>query len=56
MAYIESLNIYCTMRNGLYVNFPTINIMDYFRKDSVEGEYCDKGVYDKITITLRLVI
>lgn len=54
MAYIESLNIYCTMRNGFYVNFPTINIMDYFRKDSVEGEYCDKGVYDKITITPKI--
>lgn len=54
ISYIESLNIYCTMRNNLYVNFPTMNIMDYFKQQTINGEYCDKGVYDKITITPQL--
>lgn len=48
IKYIESLNIYCTMRDGFYINFPTINILDYFNKDTVEGDYCDKGKYGKV--------
>ncbi|WP_455645514.1 hypothetical protein [Methanosphaera sp.] len=54
IEYIQSLNIYCTMRNGLYINFPTINIMKYFESEQIEGEYCDKGVYDAVTITPEL--
>ena len=48
IKYIESLNIYCTMRDGFYINFPTMNILDYFNKDTVEGDYCDKGKYGKV--------
>lgn len=54
IRYIESLNIYCTMRDGFYINFPTINIMDYFSQESINGEFCDKGKYDKIEFTPEL--
>ena len=30
VAYLESLNIYCVMRDGAYINFETMNLMDYF--------------------------
>lgn len=54
IRYIESLNIYCTMRDGYYINFPTINIMDYFNNEIIKGEFCDKGKYDKIEFTPEL--
>ena len=54
LNYISSLNIYCTMRDGFYINFPTMNIMKYFRADTVRGEYCDKGKYDEVEFTPEL--
>ncbi|RAP48487.1 MAG: hypothetical protein BZ135_00700 [Methanosphaera sp. rholeuAM6] len=54
LNYIKSLNIYCTMRNGFYINFPTINIMKYFKTGKIRGEYCDKGKYDLVEFTPEL--
>ncbi len=51
LNYIESLNIYCTMRNGYYVNFPTMNIIEYFSKETVKGEYFENGKIKSIEIT-----
>ena len=49
-AYLESLNIYCVMRDGVYINFPSMNLQDYFSRDSVRGEmYCD-GVYKEVDV------
>lgn len=53
-AYLESLNIYCTMRDGAYINFPTINIMEYFNQDEIEGEYCTQQEYKDIIIKPQL--
>lgn len=49
-AYLESLNIYCVMRDGAYINFPSMNLLDYFSKDFVRGEIYDKGEYREIDI------
>lgn len=49
-AYLESLNIYCVMRDGAYINFETMNLMDYFSRDYVTGEIYDNGTYRKIDI------
>ena len=49
-AYMESLNMYCVMRDGAYINFETMNLMDYFSKESVTGEIYDNGSYRKIDI------
>lgn len=51
LNYISSLNIYCTMRDGFYINFPTMNIMKYFKTSTVKGEFCDKGKYDEVEFT-----
>lgn len=49
-AYIKSCNIYCTMRDGHYINFPTMNVMDYFNSDAITGEYFNGEEYQTITI------
>ncbi len=49
-AYLESLNMYCVMRDGSYINFPSINLLEYFRQETIVGEkYCN-GKYKKVTI------
>ena len=49
-AYLESLNIYCVMREGAYINFPSMNLLEYFSKDFVCGEIYDNGRYREIEI------
>ena len=49
-AYLESLNIYCVMRDGAYINFPSINLLDYYSREFVSGEIYFKGKYRKIDI------
>ena len=49
-AYLESLNIYCVMRDGAYINFPSMNLLDYFAQDYVRGEIYDNGEYREIDI------
>lgn len=54
LNYLASLNIYCTMRDGYYVNFPTMNVLDYFSMESVEGEYLKEGKCCKMEINPQL--
>ena len=49
-AYLESLNIYCVMREGAYINFPSMNLLEYFSNDFVCGEIYDNGRYREIEI------
>ncbi len=49
-AYLESLNIYCVMRDGSYINFPTMNLQEYFEKDHITGEIYLNGKYETIDI------
>ncbi len=49
-SYLESLNIYCVMRNGAYINFASMNLLDYFTKQSVQGELYCNGKYKKTHI------
>lgn len=50
-AYIESLDIYCTMRDDKYINFEPIGILDYFKKETITGEHFINGKYEKIEFT-----
>ena len=53
-AYMESLNMYCVMRDGSYINFPSMNLLDYFSRETITGEkYCN-GKYRKVTIKPEL--
>lgn len=49
-AYLESLNIYCVMRDGAYINFQSMNLLDYFAQDYVRGEIYCNGEYREIDI------
>ena len=48
-AYIESSSMYCVEKDGKYINFPPIPVMEYFAKDEIEGEYYADGSYHTIT-------
>ena len=49
-SYLESLNIYCVMRDGAYINFASMNLLDYFARDYVTGEVYSNGEYKKIEV------
>lgn len=49
-SYIESTSIYCVERNGKYINFPPVRIMEYFKKPVITGEYYDRGIYRKTEV------
>ncbi len=51
LAYIESESLYCVMRDGKYINFEPVNVMDYFEQESVTGEYFDGENYQDIIFT-----
>jgi gamma-glutamylcysteine synthetase len=53
LSYLESTSIYCVEREGEYINFPPVNIVDYFKKASVEGEFYNQGSYEKVIVKPR---
>ena len=49
--YIGTQSIYCTMRDGKYVDFTPVTVNEYFSKNTIEGEYFDGERYRKITFS-----
>ena len=49
--YIGTQSIYCTMRDGRYIDFTPLTLDEFFSRDSVEGEYFDGEKYRKISFT-----
>ena len=49
-SYLESLNIYCVMRDGIYINFPSMNLLEYFSHTHVRGEMYCNGDYKTVDI------
>lgn len=50
LDYIQSTSVYCTERQGKYVNFNPLPLRDYFAQDEIEGEYYEGGKYHKLII------
>lgn len=50
LNYLETLNIYCVMRNGAYINFESMNVMDYFQNSHITGEIYKNDKYEEIKI------
>lgn len=50
LNYISTTSIYCVERGDKYINFPPINIVEYFEKETVRGEYFDGKGYRKIDV------
>lgn len=51
LEYISTTSIFCTERDGRYINFSPVPIIDYLEMKSVQGEYYADGAYHPITIT-----
>ncbi len=43
LNYISTAAIYCVEREGKYLNFSPVNILEYFTLDSLTGEYLENG-------------
>lgn len=48
VEYIMSMSIYCTERDGKYINFEPTELREYFAKDKITGEYFDGEKYQTI--------
>ena len=47
--YMLKTSIYCTEKNGKYINFHPTVVTEFFEKDRINGEYFDGGKYREIT-------
>ncbi len=52
--YFLTLDMYCVMRNGIYINFTPLNIIDYFKQEKIIGQYYDGGEYKEIEFVPNL--
>lgn len=51
IEYIKSQSIYCTMRDGKYIDFKPVSVRDYFELEKVSGEYFDGSSYRSTTFS-----
>ena len=51
IEYIKSQSIYCTMRDGKYIDFKPVSVREYFELEKVSGEYFDGGSYKNTTFS-----
>lgn len=54
LEYIARTSLYCTMREGKYINFEPTPVLGYFKKDLINGEFWNGTAYEKITFQPRL--
>lgn len=50
ICYIESMSLYCVEREGKYINFTPIPLVEYFALETIIGEYFDGSTYQKIAL------
>ena len=53
IEYIKTQSVYCTMREGRYLDFEPITVREYFSRERVSGEYFDGEVYKNMKFTPR---
>lgn len=44
--YIKQTSIYCTMRDGRYINFPLTPVLDYLKSEQITGEFWNGTGYE----------
>ena len=49
LNYISTTAIYCAERDGKYLNFPPVNILEYFDLESITGEYLENDEIHSMT-------
>lgn len=50
MSYIKSMSMYCVEREGKYINFHPIPLVQYFESDEIKGEYFDGEKYREVIV------
>jgi gamma-glutamylcysteine synthetase len=45
--YIQQTSLYCIMRNGKYINFAPIPVLEYFKSAQITGEFWNVSDYEK---------
>lgn len=51
IEYMKSQSVYCTMRDGRYIDFKPTPVREFFSQESVDGEYFDGSAYRKTQFT-----
>lgn len=51
LEYISTTSIFCTERDGHYLHFQPIPVIEYFERDSIDGEYFENGEYHPYSFT-----
>lgn len=51
LEYISHTSIFCTERDGHYLHFRPIPIIEYFEREKVKGEYYENSEYHPYTFT-----
>lgn len=51
ISYIEGMSLYCTMRDGKYINFAPTPLDAYFSSKSITGEYWNGTQYETVTFS-----
>ena len=49
LEYIKTQSIYCTMRDGKYIDFRPVAVGDFFGLEKVSGECFDGGAYKNVS-------
>lgn len=49
LEYIKSQSIYCTMRDGKYIDFKPVAVGEFFELEKISGEYFDGSVYKNVS-------
>jgi len=47
--YIKQTSLYCTMRDGKYINFSLTPVLEYFKSAEITGEFWNGKAYESIT-------
>lgn len=48
LEYMKSQSVYCTMRDGKYIDFKPVPVREFFTRSSICGEYFDGSTYRTI--------
>lgn len=46
--YIQQTSMYCTMRNGKYINFSQITVLEFFNKPEIKGKFWNGTDYESV--------
>jgi len=52
--YMKQTSLYCIIRNGKYINFAPIPVLEYFKKLQITGEFWNGTAYENVTFKPKI--